>query len=228
MSVNKSFKFLFWNAQSIANNSKQTQLQQTLDDEAIDIVLIAETYLNANHKCYFSNYILYRNDRDTHGGGVTIDVKKVSHIGFTNTSSIENISIQLTINVSDTIITAAYSPKCDSNFKSDMQKITTRHRNKKYKEFGDFNAKHLSWNCNCNNRAGIYNSFQSSNKQRSSYLQYANSHPPSSFQIDLIPNRFNAYKHILQHYRFLHTSTQLTIRSLRYHMHHRFERRYSS
>lgn len=149
-------KFLFWNAQSITNKSKLAQLDYILQSERIDILLLVETFLKPPHSFKLNNFIVYRNDRLTHPhGGVAIAVRDgISHkirMPF-NTSSIENITIEVLINNIPTCITAAYSPKYSIHFANDIQALTSL--NTQFLLFGDFNAKHTSWNCKNNNRAG--------------------------------------------------------------------------
>lgn len=50
----------------------QLQLKQLLKDNQIDIALVTETFLNKNHSFHLPNYLIYRNDRTSHGGGVLI------------------------------------------------------------------------------------------------------------------------------------------------------------
>lgn len=159
-------KFLFWNAQSITNKSKLAQLEYILQSERIDILLLVETFLKPPHSFKLNNFIVYRNDRLTHPhGGVAIAVRDgLSHkirMPF-NTSSIENIAIEVLINNIPTCITAAYSPKYSIHFANDIQALTSL--NTQFLLFGDFNAKHTSWNCNNNNRAGnsLFSTQQSS------------------------------------------------------------------
>ena len=48
--------------------------------------------------------------------------------------------------------TSAYVPQYSSNFAKDICKLTPKNRN--FVVLGDFNAKHVAWNCLANNRAG--------------------------------------------------------------------------
>lgn len=111
MSVNNgSLNIISWNAQSIANQSKISELSVLLKQQQIHIACIQETYLNNNSKVYIDGYIIYRNDRDTHGGGVAILVKKgIRHraTGIHNTGVIENLSIEVPLGHKNLIITSA-------------------------------------------------------------------------------------------------------------------------
>lgn len=48
--------------------------------------------------------------------------------------------------------TSAYVPKYSTSFSKDINKLTPKNRN--FVVLGDFNAKHVGWNCLSNNRAG--------------------------------------------------------------------------
>lgn len=166
MPVNKNFKFVFWNAQSISNYFKQQELLQLLLAKNIDVALIAETYLNSSTICLLNGFTVYRNDRSTHGGGVAILVRKgISHtlLNSSSTNALENISINLTINNRDIVITSAYSPRFNSSFENDIRLITPD--DKYFMVFGDFNAKHQAWNCLTSNQSGkaLFNLQNSSN-----------------------------------------------------------------
>ena len=67
------FKMLHWNANGISNKSKLTQFELLLERENINIASLNETFFTDEHKPYFKNYFLYRNDRtDSRGGGVAL------------------------------------------------------------------------------------------------------------------------------------------------------------
>lgn len=149
-------KIMFWNAQSITNKYKQIQLEHLIQNQHIDIVLLVETFLKQHHTFQLKNFAIYRNDRLTHPhGGVAIAVRNgIPHKVRTHflTNHIENIAIEIAINNIPTCITAAYSPKYSIHFANDIETLTSV--NMQYMVFGDFNAKHTSWNCNNNNKSG--------------------------------------------------------------------------
>lgn len=158
---------MLWNAQSITSKAKQIQLEHMLINEQIDILLITETFLKSRHTYQINNFNVYRNDRLSHPhGGVAIAVRKgITHkiCSPVNTVYIENISIEIQINNIPTCITVAYSPKFSIHFANDIQKLTTT--SIQYMIFGDFNAKHHSWNCTSMNNAGnaLFNMQQNNN-----------------------------------------------------------------
>lgn len=102
MPVNKPPKIAFWNAQGIANKSKQQLLNHFISIENIDILLLAETFLKPHNTIKFSDFIIHRNDRlqQTHGGVAIMIRKNINHKvrAHFNTKSIENISIEIQIN----------------------------------------------------------------------------------------------------------------------------------
>lgn len=146
---------MHWNAQGITTVSAASQLEQVLHEKNIDILLLNETFLKPHHKLQLGGYKIHREDRLTHGGGVLIAVKNnLVHklLPKINTSSIENISIQITINSRPVIFTAAYNPVYTPNFRADLDLLTGH--SCEFFIFGDFNAHHVHWNCTSNNTAG--------------------------------------------------------------------------
>lgn len=150
-------KILLWNPQSINNAAKHQLLTHTLVNEQIDVLILVETFLKPTHTFHINNYTIYRNDRIAQAhGGVAIAIRntiKHKHIPPAITNTIENASIEVSINNTPTTIIAAYSPKYTQFFEHDMQTLIPS--NKQFMLFGDLNAKHLSWNCNNNNKAGV-------------------------------------------------------------------------
>lgn len=69
-------KILQWNARGISDFSTAKQLNVLIKSSNVDTAKqLCETFLNSHHKFKLSGYKIYRNDRDTHGGGVAIAVK---------------------------------------------------------------------------------------------------------------------------------------------------------
>lgn len=147
---------MLWNAQSITNKATQKQLEHILDSQKIDILLLVETFLKPQHSFHLKNYTVYRNDRLSYAhGGVAIAIRNgIVHkvrAPF-NTGTIENIAIETKINNQLTCIVVAYSPKYSIDFANDIDILSST--NMQYLIFGDFNAKHTSWNCSNNNKSG--------------------------------------------------------------------------
>lgn len=151
-----SLKLLQWNARGISTFSVCKQLDVLISDNNIDIVFLCETFLKPHHKFRLNGYKIYRNDRDTHGGGVAIAIKHgLVHnlLPICPTNSVENISICMNLNNKNIIFTSAYCSKYSIHFSSDIHTLTSC-CNDEYFIFGDLNARHTSWNNLNNNTAG--------------------------------------------------------------------------
>ncbi len=161
-----TLKLLQWNAQGATTESVIAQIDHLLNLHNIDMAFLSETFASPNHDIRFTNYVVYRNDRSTFGGGVLIAVRNnIAHkrIRNSDTKVAENISIQVTVDKSPVTFTSAYVPKYTKSFKHDIDKLTPT--NKNFVVVGDFNAKHTAWNCTSNNRAGktLFNMLHTSN-----------------------------------------------------------------
>lgn len=156
MHANKIPRILLWNAQSITNKTKQTQLEYFVMKNKIDIILLVETFLKPEHIFQIDNFIVYRNDRLNRAhGGVAIAIRnslKHKHCSPIDTQSIENIAIEILIGNTPTNIVVAYCPKHFTQFENDIQMLTSTAN--QFMIFGDFNAKHQAWNCVKNNKSG--------------------------------------------------------------------------
>lgn len=156
MPVTKPPRIVLWNAQGITTAIKQKQLEHYAHSEKIDIILIVETFLKPEHSFNLMNYVIYRIDRIQQAhGGVAIAVRNIitpTHRSPFKTKFIENASIVITVNNTPTIITVAYCPKYSNHFAHDILSLTASHT--QFMVFGDFNAKHRSWNCTTNNKTG--------------------------------------------------------------------------
>lgn len=153
---NKSPNIMLWNAQSITSKSKQIELDHFIITEKIDIIIIVETFLKPHHQFSIKNFTIYRQDRlhIAHGGVALAVNNSISHKfkGSLNTQIIENIAIELCINNSPVLIFASYCPKNSCDFEDDIRLLTSH--SSQFMIFGDFNAKHTSWNCKLNNKSG--------------------------------------------------------------------------
>lgn len=146
---------MLWNAQGITNPTAIYQLEYIINQKAIDVIFINETFLKQNHKFKMANYNVYRHDRLSHGGGVLIAIKNTiqhQYVSTISTANIENVSIIIYINNRPIRFTSAYCPRYSSSFIDDINKITST--TSEFFIFGDFNAHHTSWNCQGNNTAG--------------------------------------------------------------------------
>lgn len=156
MPANKPLKLIFWNAHSITSLAKKLQLQHIAQTEQIDIIMLVETFLKPHHNFELNDYNVYRQDRvhQAHGGVAIAIKKQIKHklCESIKTNFIENIAIEIQINGIQTCIAVAYSPRSSNHFSADIQLLTSF--NSQYMIFGDFNAKHTSWNCHSNNSSG--------------------------------------------------------------------------
>lgn len=156
MPVIKKPKILLWNAQGITTIAKQSQLEYCALKENIDIILLVETFLKPNHTFKLNDFIIYRNDRlqRVHGGVAVAVRKSVMHKyrAVYNTQIIENIAIDVMIENEPISIVAAYCPKHSIHFENDIRLLTSS--TNQFMVFGDFNARHQSWNCFNNNISG--------------------------------------------------------------------------
>lgn len=188
---------MFWNAQSITSISKQLQLELFLENERIDLLLLSETFLKQQHIFNIKNFTVYRNDRLALAhGGVAIAIRSSIHHKLCcpiSTNIIENISVEISINNIQTTITSAYCPRTSPHFSNDLLLLTSLSTN--YMIFGDFNAKHTSWNCRSNNVSG---NALFSLQQNSDFMIYhtdSHTHFPHSGQspstIDLLISNVN-------------------------------------
>lgn len=63
-----SLNIMHWNDQGIT--TPIAKLEQVLIQKQMDVFLLNETFLKPNHKFKLVNYKIYREGRQTHGGGV--------------------------------------------------------------------------------------------------------------------------------------------------------------
>lgn len=155
MPLNKHLEIFYWNARSVA--SKQIELQYHIETGKFDVIVICETWLKPKVKFYLKNYIIHRCDRENApGGGVAIAIRSgIIHklLPSLKTPSIENIAVTVATTMGDLTIIGAYSPKHTTSFIEDVRKLM--HRSRHYFIIGDLNARHTSWNCVSNNKAGL-------------------------------------------------------------------------
>ncbi|GFS97758.1 probable RNA-directed DNA polymerase from transposon X-element [Trichonephila clavipes] len=124
------------------------EFKDTIIDYNPDVIGIQETHLRPADRVSIPNYTCHRSDRTTHrGGGTAIFVKNsIRHHAIVNTSNtFENTSVILQVG-NNTKITVAciYRPPHGSINTIELDAILN-HSNKAFL-FGDFNAKHSSWN----------------------------------------------------------------------------------
>lgn len=67
---------LIYHVNSIITNQRRASLQNFIENNDPDCIFLSETKLSKNHKPYFENYRMYRDDRATMAGGTAILIKE--------------------------------------------------------------------------------------------------------------------------------------------------------
>ncbi|GFU32674.1 RNA-directed DNA polymerase from mobile element jockey [Trichonephila clavipes] len=147
-------QFFSWNANGLKRCIDE--LKYTIIDYNPDVIGIQETHLRPADRVSIPNYTCHRSDCTTHrGGGTAIFVKNsIRHHAIVSTSNtFENTSVILQVG-NNTKITVAciYRPPHGSINTIELDAILN-HSNKAFL-FGDFNAKHSSWNPGRSNTNG--------------------------------------------------------------------------
>ncbi|GFW38608.1 RNA-directed DNA polymerase from mobile element jockey [Trichonephila clavipes] len=135
-----------WNANGLKNNLEE--LKDCIIDYNPDVIGIQETHLRPADRVSIPNYTCHRSDRTTHrGGGTALFVKiSIRHHAILNVSNtFENSSVILQLeNNSKITVACIYRPPHGSINSTELDAILI-HSNKAFL-FGDFNARHPSWN----------------------------------------------------------------------------------
>ncbi|GFU90848.1 probable RNA-directed DNA polymerase from transposon X-element [Trichonephila clavipes] len=135
-----------WNANGLKSNLEE--LKDCIIDYNPDVIGIQETHLRPADRVSIPNYTCHRSDRTTHrGGGTVLFVKNsIRHHAILNVSNtFENSSVILQLgNNSKITVACIYRPPHGSINTTELDAILN-HSNKAFL-FGDFNARHLSWN----------------------------------------------------------------------------------
>lgn len=123
-------------------------------NQKCDVVGLNETKLDDKYKLKIPDYKIFRNDRDSSGGGVALLVHKrikcdLVDIQFRN---IESIAVKIKSDLGEIKIICLYIPPNKKLCKNDLLIISKI--SGKYILMGDFNARSTSWNCISNNARG--------------------------------------------------------------------------
>lgn len=152
--MGESLDILLWNCNSI--KGKICELDFLCNSQNLDIIALAETKIDNTYNLKLNGYTVYRQDRTSRGGGVALVVKntiKIAQCPPLNLSSIETVSIKLTLSTKRTVqIICAYKPPDIRLVWEDLVKL------KKLGDFlllGDLNCKHAAWNCLTRNSDGV-------------------------------------------------------------------------
>lgn len=186
MSNHNTIKVLNWNSRSL--NNKITEFFHFVESHDIDVAVVTETWLRSRNSMYHPSYTAIRMDRLStnadRGGGVAILIKRelsYSQLDLSITT-IEAIGIKINTAVSSLNIVAAYYPGSNKmqhlhQFRRDIRMLTSW--DVPFFIVGDFNARHMMWNCASANKAGriLFQEYMSSDF----YINYPESstrHPP--------------------------------------------------
>ena len=94
----KTLRLAYWNANGV--RGKNEELVQFLSEKGIDICLLNETHLRNGESFRMANYVCYRNDRPTRGGGTAILVRRgIDHhaVPISGLQQLEATAVQLNL-----------------------------------------------------------------------------------------------------------------------------------
>ena len=143
---NPNLKIIQWNARSLY--PKITEFKNLIMKEEPDIVTINESWLNPTKKFQFKGYKVFRNDRDTKGGGVLIMTKEKYQVTEQKIKPFQGgvtevISVKLKTQNGWSSIMTMYNP---------CKTVTTAEFEYYFSQLtdpalltGDLNAKHPTW-----------------------------------------------------------------------------------
>ena len=149
---NNNLRAIIINFQSLKN--KKPDLQLTIDNTNPDIIFGCETWLNKNietHEIIPDNYIVYRKDRSSKGGGVLIAIKKTINSSIQNDLDTDGELIWAKIkskNNPDLYICSFYRPPTDETRLTHLRHSISRiSQNCKHNIWiaGDFNCPKINW-----------------------------------------------------------------------------------
>lgn len=142
-----------WNANSI--KCKFIELSHVIFDYNVDIIGICETRIDNTYSLRAHGYQVYRQDRDSEGGGVALMIRnnlQQSEYKLPKFDNIEAVAVQINSGSGPLVIVAAYLPPKKKLTIKELQKMYNI--SNKFILMGDLNSKHQSWNCIVNNTNG--------------------------------------------------------------------------
>ena len=149
-------RLMQWNANSIT--LRKYELEHFLQANRIDVAAICETKLSPRRKFTVQGYSIYRTDRNHHGGGVLLLIRnEIQHdsIHLTGTSEMELVSVIVhSPQQKRFLIVAGYNPPNNTLSSNDLDPIFEK--NLPTIVLGDFNSKHIAWNCTHSDRNGNF------------------------------------------------------------------------
>lgn len=145
---------MMWNANSV--KPKTNELLSVIHSEDINILALSETKLEQTDAFKLPGYLIYRNDRNHHGGGVALAIKNnILHnqIHIQPQNFIETVGIKIKlVNGQDITFIAIYCPPNSRITPQNLRDLYSGHN--KVVILGDWDARHRAWNCFTANRNG--------------------------------------------------------------------------
>jgi exonuclease III len=140
-----------WNTNSI--QLRKHELEHFLHSDRIDIAALCETKLTPQKRFTLPGYVIYRHDRNQHGGGVCLPVSRdIQHDGFDLpcTSRLETIAVVVNTNqCPNLLVISGYNPPTNIMRRTDLREMFSPSMPTVL--MGDFNGKQKAWNCKSNN-----------------------------------------------------------------------------
>lgn len=149
--MSEKLNIISWNARGLCSPSKKSELSLCCARFQPHLVLIQETFFtNDNNKIYIHNYIPLKKNREAHGGGLLILVRRdISFEIYPSIESInyENMSVRIYMENCSMIVTNLYIPHDSPQVIQSLKKLLN---SQQHIIAGDFNAKHVSWSFDSN------------------------------------------------------------------------------
>lgn len=171
----KSIKIMSWNPTTL--NKKYYDVTQSILDYRLDIVGICETRLDPTISFKVAGFNVYRNDRNSEGGGVALLISKKlvqTQVALPNLTSIEAIAVKIKTNHGHITFISVYLPPKNKFKENDFINIFNISNN--IILFGDLNAKHPAWDYNNNENTVGKNYLNFATERTYVYILQMNQH----------------------------------------------------
>lgn len=146
MSLVNKIKCCTWNCTTI--NNRLQELDHFLNNFNLDVCCLNETRLSQERKLKCKGYIVYRNDRNSQGGGVAVIIRNnIKHYRIPNQTQFpdECVILNLITDAGDVTVAAIYNPPNKTIKVNEINALFNI--NNKVLILGDLNARHIAWNC---------------------------------------------------------------------------------
>lgn len=158
-----------------------------------DIIIINETWLSADipDKIILKNYKIYRNDRNSHGGGVMIGIDKaIKSCQISRNENFEDLFVEVVIDGKFYLFSTLYrSPKEKIDFKNYINQRILNIKIEKYKCFILFGDLNMNFNSDSRKVKTVKNLFMNIGlKQIVSFNTYPQFYPNSCLDLCFISN----------------------------------------